>query len=268
MRVTCLILCILPLLSTAQLRNYTIGARHQALGGTSVTLADPWAAFNNPGALGSYDQSTAIAGFQNRYNISNLMTIAGGATYSHPWFTLAAKYYKFGDKYYSEQMMGLTIANRLQMVSFGGGISLLQTRAEGLQPHRKLALELGGTAEITPQILLGVHLFNLKHGSIYPTTMKAGFSFRPQEQIMLNTEIEKQLNTRERIKTGMEYQVIEFLAIRTGIMIQNHKHSKTQITPAFGFGVTPGKLTVDYAFSAHTLGAVHELSVGLTLKEP
>ncbi|MFH6982609.1 PorV/PorQ family protein [Marinoscillum luteum] len=268
MRWILLFLLLTPCLLSAQDGNYALGARNGAMAGTSLTFTDGWAAFNNPGALGGLEASTAMITYQNRYNIEGFHVLGGGLVYHHSLVNTAIKYYKFGDDLFNQQVIGLVLANRIQMVSLGAGINIIQTHAEGLSTRRVAALEMGGTAEITRQIIFGAHIFNFKHGTMHPTTMKAGLSFRPKDFLMINTEVEKQLDSREKFKAGLEYAIIKNVLIRTGLNVQGNDLSNSQVRATFGFGFQPKNFLFDYAFSNENLGAIHEISLAYQLKKP
>jgi len=260
-------LCLLPFILSAQDGTYNLGARNAGLAGTSVTISDSWAVFNNPGALGSVKTTSIMATYQNRYNISGFNVVGGGFVYHQPLFNTALKYYKFGDDLFNQQLIGLTIANRFQMVSLGAGVNIIQTHAEGLSNRRVWTMEMGGTAEITKQLVLGAHIFNFKNGQVYPTTMKAGLSFRPRDFLMINVEIQKQIDSRGQFKSGLEYEVIKNIYIRTGVNVQNNEVTNAVIRGTFGFGFHPKNLLFDYAFTNQNLGAINEISLTYNLKQ-
>lgn len=252
---------LIPTLAISQDGHFEIGARNHAIAGTSVTISDPWAVFNNPGALGSYEHSSVVVSYQNRFNLEGFHVIGGGAIYHHKLFNLAAKYFKFGDHYYNQQLLGLVIANRFQMVSLGIGVNVIQTHIESVNTKRVWVGEFGGTAQLTKQLFFGAHLFNFKHGTRYPTTMKVGLSFRPEEILKLNLELEKQLEQKSRLKAGLEYAIIERFLLRTGVSLQENDDYKTTVLATFGLGFRPGNFICDYAFSSQELGPIHELSI-------
>lgn len=248
----------------AQDGRYTLGARSGGLANASLTIADGWSVFNNPGALGSVTRSSFFAGYQSRYSIAGFNVIGGGAVFHQPKFNTGVKFFKFGDDLYSQQLAGFALANRFHMVSLGLGVNVIQTAAEGLMTRRVWVMELGGRAEITDQLLFGAHIFNLKHGVHYPATMKAGLSFRPMETLRINTEIEKQLEQASRFRSGIEYRPIARLTVRTGVDIQSG-----QVQQCFGFGLQPADFLIDYAFATtNLLGIIHEISIGYLLRQP
>lgn len=251
----------------AQDGDYSLGARSTAMSGTATTLADHWSTFNNPGALGTIEETSAFISYQNRYNVAGFHVIGGGFVYHQEALNIGAKYFRFGDDLFSQQMAGLVMANKFQKVSLGVGINALQSTIEGLQTLRKLAVELGGVAEITRHLHFGAHIFNLTHRQDHPTTMKAGISFRPSQSLTMNFEIEKRLQAREKVKAGIEYQIIERLFVRTGVNIQPNQLGLKNVKSTFGFGFITSSFLFDYAFAtAGKLGVIHELSVSHKIK--
>lgn len=255
--------------ASAQDGDYSLGARNAALSGASITHKDSWSVFNSTGAFGSAEETSAFVSYQNRYNIAGFHVIGGGFVYHSTWLNAGVKYFKFGDNLFNQQTTGIVLANRFQMVSLGLGVNVVQTSAEGLQTRRKVALEFGGVAEINQILSFGAHIFNIKHGELYPTTMKAGISLNPVKPLKINVEIEKQLETKEKLKTGLEYQIIEKLFLRTGISIQGNNLGYSEVKSTYGFGFVPAAFNIDYAFSNDSrLGAVHEISLTYQIKKP
>lgn len=257
------VLCLFVTTSAlAQDGIYSLGARHAGLSGTTVTYADSWATFNNVGGLGAVDRTSAFVSYQNRYGINSFQVFGGGFNYHADVGNVGLKYYKFGDDLFSQQLAGLAVGNRFQMVSLGIGLNVIQTAAEGQQTDQVLAIEFGGRAQVTPQLFFGAHIFNLRNTHEHPTSLKAGISYRPINEVRLNMEVEKQLSAYEMVKAGLEYQPISKLFIRTGLNLQRSMLNKSHVSPAFGLGFQPGTLLIDYAFvSKNDLGAIHEISL-------
>ncbi len=258
------IILLLPLLSIAQDGDYSLGASNSGMGNASVATVNHWSLFNNPGAIGSIQHTTVMVSYQNRYNLKGFHVIGGGVIFHHKWANLGLRYFKFGDELFSQQLVGITLSNQLQMISLGGGINLIQTHSEGYRDDRVWVGEFGGLAEITDQIVFGAHIFNFKHGINYPTTMKAGLRIEPLKNIGISCEVLKQLEQRALFKAGLEYGLLDFLVIRTGINLQGIQgQSKTSTRAAFGFGLTTTGFLMDYSFHSGELGLVHELSLSI-----
>lgn len=244
----------------AQDGKYQMGASSAAIGGSSITVANAWSLFNNPGALGSLDETTAIAAYQNRYDVAGFHVVGGGFVHSMDFATAGIAYYKFGDELYNQQRATFAIGNKIQMVSLGGAVNIIQYHAETLETRRKVAIEFGGVAQIIPELAFGAHIFNFSNNDIVPTVMKAGLSYRPSSQLMINLETEKELGFGEVFKAGVQYQLIEALYFRTGISTQPFRS-------AFGFGILISDFFFDYAFTSDpNLGGIHELSFAYKIR--
>lgn len=251
--------------SYAQDGKFNLGARSAGLGGASLTIRDEYGLFNNIAGISGISNPTAFAGFQDRYGVSEFQVIGGGALYPFSFGTTGIGFYKFGDENFSQQKIHLAVGNKIQMVSLGLGIDLVQYDIATIGTQQVIAIQFGGIAEITPQLLFGAHIFNLNQaeldnetGDRVPTIMKGGLSYLPTDELMLNLEVEKDLDFDEVVKFGIEYEVIDRVFLRTGI-------STDPFINAFGVGFHPKSFKFDYAFSRDAnLGNIHELSISFT----
>ncbi len=252
----------------AQDGKFNFGARNLGIGGASLTLVDHFSLFNNVGGLGRIDGPGAFAGYQNRYGISELQTIGAGAVYKASIGSAGIGFYKFGGDLFTQQRLHLAIGNQIQLVSLGMGIDLVQYNVSSIGTKQVIALQFGGIAEISQQLVFGAHIFNLNQARLIeetaerlPTVMKAGLSYRPGSELMINMEVEKDLGFEEVIKAGIEYEIISKVFLRTGI-------TKEPFASSFGVGFHPKKLRFDYAFADDSaLGPVHEFSMAYSLSK-
>ena len=245
----------------AQDGKYGLGASNAGLAGSSVAVANPWSIFNNVGALGSQHETAAFVAYQNRFNQSEFQTVGGGFIHDTQLATIGAAFYRFGGELYNEQRATLIIANRFQMVSLGIGVNMLQHHVAELETRSRVAIEFGGIVDLLPQLTLGAHIFNLRENIIVPTVMKAGLSYRPSDELMINVETEKSLNFKESFKFGLQYQVIKSLCLRTGL-------ATAPFSGAFGFGLLLSQFDFDYAYTTNpNLGAIHDVSLTFRIQK-
>lgn len=248
--------------SHSQDSRFNFGARNSGLAGASVTLSDQYSLFNNVGGLGRVDNHHLFGGYQNRFGISEFQVIGAGVVYHTEIGNAGFGFYKQGDDLFSQQRLHLAIGHKLQMVSLGLAADLIQYNITTIDTKQVVALEFGGIAEITPQFFFGAHIFNLNQvdlvketGEKIPTIMKAGLSYRPSQELIINVEVEKDLDFDETVKAGIEYQIIENVFIRTGI-------SSNPFLNAYGLGFQPRKLQFDYSYSHDSnLGEIHEVTL-------
>ncbi|MCB2379683.1 hypothetical protein LGH70_18955 [Hymenobacter sp. BT635] len=251
------------------------GARAAALGNASVTLSDVWSVGNNVAGLGQVTSPAVGFYAENRYLSRALNTavlaaaLPVGATTNGKATrgVVGFEAQRFGDKLYSEQRIGAGYGYRGSLVSVGARLDVLQVSIEGLGSKRAVAVSLGGQAEVVPnRLIFGAYLYNLNQARLaeyeqerVPTVLKAGLSFRPTDKVMLNAETEKDVDQAADFKAGVEYQVIEALAVRAGFSTLSRQTTG-------GVGLRAGQFRIDYAAAWHmALGLSQHLAIGLQL---
>ena len=250
----------------------TGGARAAGLANASVTLSDVWAVGNNVAGLGQLSKPVVGVYAENRYLLSALNTVAVAA--AMPLGTVennrarngvvGVEVQRFGGKLYSEQRVGAGYGYRGGLVSVGARVDMLQLSIEGLGSKRAVAVSLGGQAELVPKrLVFGAYLYNLNQAKLadyqqerVPTVLKAGLSYRPTDKVQLNIETEKDVEQDANFKAGLEYRIIEKLALRAGF------RTLTEETTG-GIGFQAGALQIDYAAAWHAaLGLSQHVGVG------
>ncbi|MFT6854572.1 MAG: hypothetical protein ACJA0X_000538 [Cyclobacteriaceae bacterium] len=240
--------------------QYNFGARSAGIGQASSTLMDGWSLFNNIGSLGLIENSSSFLGYQNRYNIGELQSIAGGITYAHDWATIGIGVFRFGGDLFNEQKIKLAIGHKLDMISLGVGINVVQYTIEGLETKRRLAIEFGGTVNLKENLLLAAHIYNFQKSALIPTVMKAGLSYRPIKGLMINIETEKDIDLDQVFRAGVEYQIIAPIYLRTGLQT-------SPVRSSYGIGYVLKSFNLDYAFVDNTdLSSIHEISITYQFK--
>jgi hypothetical protein len=250
------------------------GARAAALGNASATLTDVWAVGNNVAGLGQLAQPSVGFYAENRYFSSAFNTVAlvaamplGSISTEKPprHGVVGFEAQRFGDRLYAEQRLGLGYGYRGGQVSVGGRVDVLQVSIRGLGSRSVVAASLGGQVELIPhRLVFGGYLYNLNQVRLaayederVPTVLKAGLAYRPTDKLLLSMETEKDVERAADFKVGLEYQLLEALALRAGFA------SLTEQTTA-GVGFKAGQLQIDYAAAWQaTLGLSQHVGVSL-----
>ncbi|MBO0357424.1 hypothetical protein J0X19_05665 [Hymenobacter sp. BT186] len=238
----------------------TRGARAAALGNASVTLSDVWAVGNNAAGLGQLSRPVVGVYAENRYLLSALNTVAVAAAMPVGAVendkaqngVVGVELQRFGGKLYNEQRVGAGYGYRGGLVSIGARVDMLQLSMEGLGSRRAVAVSLGGQAELVPKrLVFGAYLYNLNQAKLaeyqderVPTVLKAGLSYRPTAKVSFHIETEKDVEQDADFKAGLEYRIIEKLALRAGF------RTLTEETTG-GLGFQAGALQIDYAAAWH-----------------
>ena len=256
----CLILLFSQNACFAQFGQIEAGARTYGMGRTSLTVSDSWAVFNNVAALSGVKGTEAFLGYSNRFTLSGLNTLQAGATFD-AFFNgkMGIGVTRFGDDLYNEHRLAVGYSHKISNMSIG---------IQGYGTRHNFALEMGGKAQLSETLTLGMHIFNINQAKVsdfederIPTMMRIGISYKPVERVTVNFETEKDTEYPASFKAGLEYQVVKQneneIFIRTGI-------TTAEFLAHFGVGYYKGNFGLDYAFTtlpqvgySHHVGLVY-----------
>ncbi len=237
----------------------TIGARSAAIGNASSILSDEWSLLNNIGGLAKIKETYTAFTFDARPALPGSSRMAAAFSTPLKIGVIGIGVFKFGDNLYSEQILTTGFSNKFGIASLGIKLNYIQYRAEGFGTKNALSISVGGIADITPQLSIGAYIQNLNqpklnNGERVPTRLAVGLSFKPTEQVLLVTEIEKDLLYDPIIKAGIEYSILKKVYARTGFNLNPE-------TAFFGLGFKGWRLKFDYAIQYNnSLNFSHQAS--------
>lgn len=268
MRFSILSVLLLLLAETAVAQNTstTMGARSASMGNSSAMLSDEWSLLNNIGGLAKVNETITAFSFEAKPALPGSSRMA--ATYSTPLKlgTLGVGVFKFGDNVYSEQMLTAGYSNQFGIASLGMKLNYIQYRAEGFGTKSAISVSIGGITEITHQLSIGAYIQNLNQpkltdGERVPVRLAVGLSFKPTEEILLITEIEKDLDYNPVLKAGMEYCIHKKVFGRTGFNLNPE-------AAFFGVGFKGWRLKFDYAIQYNNaLNFAHQASASYRIEK-
>jgi len=269
-KISFIVVLLSALLTTtfAQLTNEVVGARAIGSANASINYTDVWAAHNNIAGLAEFKGTQVGAGFNNRFGVSGFNTMSLAAAHQIGETTTALTIKRFGDNLYNESVIGIGAAHRLDFVSLGLKANILQVAIDELGSKTNVALEFGGLVHVNDEITVGANIFNLNQAKIanynderFSTVLKAGLTYHPSDKLFATIEAEKDVEYKHNVKVGLEYFVIEKLAVRTGFSTLNQNIS-------FGLGLKLNKFDIDYALSYHNqLGVSNAISLGYIINK-
>ncbi|MBF9222229.1 PorV/PorQ family protein [Hymenobacter ruricola] len=267
------------------------GARAAGLSNASVALSgEVWSMGNNVAGISEIQQPTVGFYAENRYfsaalNVGALTVAlplgrqpsaappADGtaapqvvAPAARTWArhgVVAFEAQRFGGTLYNETRAGVGYGYRFGQISLGARVDMLQVSIEGLGSRRVALGTLGGQIEILPnRLTFGASLYNLSQTKLasyqderVPTVLKAGLAYRPNAQVTLLVETEKDVERDANFKAGLEYRPVPVLAARLGLATLTEQASA-------GIGVAAGAFQIDYAAAfQQALGFSQHLSV-------
>lgn len=251
------------LVSVGWTQTLTVGARSAGLGHASVALRDAGAVFSNISGVAHVKRSSLWAGYENRFGFSEgLHAVAVGFIQPTRFGTGSLSVYRFGDALYSHHRLSLGLSHRINQFSVGVRVSEHQYHIEGFDTRFRTVVDVGGQAQLSSQVILGMQLLNItqaslssEHHETIPTLVQVGLSYRPVTSWLLSAEVEHEVTQRPNVKLGVEYTALQKFSLRTGF-------NSVDLRQFFGLGWKHRLLIVNYALSVHThLGLSHQVAL-------
>ncbi|MFZ9234912.1 MAG: hypothetical protein ACO22X_01735 [Algoriphagus sp.] len=255
-----------PFRTSAQidLSTQAFGAKSLGLGAAKLYNQDAWSLFNNVGSLDRIEDSEVGIALDQRYGIQELSTASLSLAFKKPGGSFGIGIARFGREFFQQHRLELGLSTTRGILSFGAKAAWFQTHIEGFGTGNALLLSLGGLAELGPRFFFGLHLSNLNQAKVskqssqpIPTLLTLGITYLPAKNLEIHSELEKDLDHTPLFKLGLQYQLENWIFLRTGYhSAPNSLH--------FGLGLRKNKYGLDYAIGETTgLGGTHLLSLFL-----
>ncbi len=246
---------------------YLNDVKSAAIGFTGTTLTHPSSLISNPASLAQATSLRLFTGYRTHFNFKGLSSKFFGLIWPTSLVNIGITIDHLGDDLYSQQNIGLTLANQLGLTSLGIRANLSQVQFSGFGSKRLFEIDFGGIAEITKEFFVGASISNLNQASLSksekdyrPTIMSVGISYRPTSKAYINLEAAKDVDHATSYKAGIQYSIHKSLWIGMGII------TKPRIN-TFGLGLNYRKFEIDYAMLIHpALGNSHLMSVAYRIK--
>lgn len=245
---------------------FPIGARSWGIGNATVARADFTSGFSNIAGLGRLSEAGIFSAFDSHYGFTGIGTFSfGGVLPLTDDLGLGLSVQRFGDRLYNESAIGVGAGHRIGRVSLGAKVNFIQNAVNAFSltfSRHAYVFEFGGMVQFSSSFSFGAHVFNMtqssysgSYGNRVPTALRTGFLYKPQANIYLSAEVEKNTDLPVSLKAGLEYQVWKKLFLRTGVASRPR-------TSHYGAGFKAGKFYFDYAVHTHAqLGWSHHLSL-------
>jgi hypothetical protein len=236
-----------------------MGARIAGMGFASASVPDEFSVFNNPGTVARLKAISAGFTCETNSLLPGANRIAASFLVPSPIIAGSVGVFKFGDDIYSENLLSVAVGNKLGIASLGGRVNFVQYRANGFGTKSAVSFDFGGLVQLTDQISAGAYIVNLTQARItedeyLPIKLVAGLGFKPTEQLLVSTEIEKDIGFKPAFRGGIEYAIHKKVFVRTGLNLNPSKGF-------FGLGFRSGHLNIDYALQfAFNTGVAHQAS--------
>ena len=212
--------------------------------GTSPSGADvaykEWSPWANPASTSHTDKTIIKIGFENRYFAKELCNEYIGFIVPTPYFNISGSYNFFGFADYNEMMAALTLGKKFGKVAIGIEFDYFNMflASENIYRHAFTA-QVGIQAEITKRFTLGARIFNPIFSKItfedtprkLPVCMHLGANYEPINNLNLLFQLGYTLGNTIDWAFGVEYEIMKFISVRTGIRGINY------VIPQIGVGL-------------------------------
>jgi len=187
--------------------------------------------------------------FENRFFLKELMKEYLGLILPLKSGTIGLVVYRYGNQQYNELKTGMAFSRKFgKTFSAAIQIDYLHTRIEGISSSLNLfSCEIGLMYNPDKHLRIGVHLVNpvpiritRNPDESLPVILVAGLCYKFSENLIMTTEIEKDLENPLIFRLGGEYHLGRTFSVRIGC-------STGPFVFTFGFGLEFGRFRLDIA---------------------
>ncbi len=238
-----------------------IGGRPFALKSYVAVANDAWAVFYNPAGIANLkDREISFAYIPSQFELKELSK--KGLVYYEP--SLPVKFgfggEIFGFSLYKEIIFKISLAKDFGFFAFGVNLNYNFVSIKEYGSAGALSMDFGGISKPVKFLRFGFMLRNLVAGKIGESKEKLqkgielGVAFSPYDNLIVSAGIDKEIYFRESFKYGVEYLLLNIVAIRFGLSNYPAQYSG-------GLGLKISKFQIDYSINNHQyLGLTHQFT--------
>jgi hypothetical protein len=232
--------------------NYPTGADNLAVANSTVAVPTLWSVYHNQAALAYLKGTQAGIYYENRFSMPEFAVKSLAVATNIKPGTIGFALTSFGFSKFSDNKIGLAYSMKLaKYISVGIQIDYFLIHQESYYGNLgTVAAEIGIFANPFENFYIGAHIFNPWRAKIssyqderLPTVFRMGIAYDFSKQVKYSLEVEKNLDLPAFFKTGVSYEPIKNLFLRTGISV-----NKNNVSSAFGLGYIYQNISFDIAF--------------------
>jgi len=205
--------------------NTIVGAANTAMGSTSACSQNVFSAHNNPAGIayvkrigfGIFAEKPFVIKQVNNFNLSAVVPLKKIGS-----FGFDVNY--FGYSAYNETRAGFSYARSFaEVVSVGLKFDYLRLAISDNGSKNLFAFGVGLQYQPIKVLRFGASVYNPVSSNLdteykekLATNFVLGLSYLPSEKLTINVDVDKELNEKFRLKTGVEYKPIKMLFLRIG----------------------------------------------------
>jgi hypothetical protein len=243
-------LFIIPLVSYSQVNP---GPRITALGMTGVALQDVWSLQSNQAGIAAIRKPVATVAYKSEFLNPELSTKSLLIVYPVKKNVFGISFQNYGFTVYNEQRIAFAYAKNFGNTVFASlDFNYHQVKIQQYGSVQTYSVELGLQCLLTDKLIIGGHITNPglsdyqnNLSTVIPVSIEFGMSYRFTNKVLLNSGVTKTLKSTTDVRTGLEYNIVSWLAFRGGF-------SANPFRQYAGFGCGYNNFLVDLAVSSHT----------------
>ncbi|PID89069.1 MAG: hypothetical protein CSB01_03960 [Bacteroidia bacterium] len=233
------------------------GARSVALGQSSSCFRDVWSVVNNQAGLAFIANPTLGIFYEERFGMKEMsVKSVAFALPTNRVGNFGVSFTYFGDKYYNESRINLGYGRMLgKHFAIGLAFDYFAMSVEGnsqVADARALTGEVGVMVEPIENLWISAHAYNpfgvnITNGEYeekLPVLLRLGAMYSFEKDLLFVVELEKELDYKMRLKTGVEYTFLEQFVVRGGVATNPTEFSG-------GIGVKLQRFNLDLSFYRH-----------------
>ena len=248
--------------------SQSAGASTLAMGNASVGLPNPFSSINNQAAMAFMDNGALSVFSRNQFFVDgvNQISAAGILPTKSGAFGLALNYEGFD--LFNESKVGVSYGLLLaEDFSIGAQLTYYSLSIEQYGSTNSISFDAAIMYQAFDDLYVGAQIINPVQQDLtafntdnLPTTLKVGFGWLASDQVTITGELLQQFENDPVVNAGIEYRVIDAVALRTGI-------STNPTLNSFGVGFLLKQIQLDIAANYHqVLGISPALSLTYKLK--
>ncbi len=243
-----------------------IGARPSALKSYVAIANDVWAIFYNPAGIANLkDREISFSYIPSQFELKELSK--KGLVYYEPSLPVKFGFGSeiFGFSLYKETIYKVSLARDFNFFAFGVNINYNFISIKDYGSAGALSIDVGAVSKPVKFLKFGFMLRNLIAGKIgeskekLPKGIEFGVAFLPYDNLIVSAGVDKEIYFRESFKYGVEYLLLDLVAIRFGL-------SNYPVQYSGGIGLKISKFQIDYSIDNHQyLGLTHQVTFSAKL---
>jgi hypothetical protein len=243
-----------------------VGARVASLGGSCLGFTNEvWSVNFCPGALALLETNEASFLYSPQpFGISELSVKAMAAAFPTNKGVIGFSAYTYGFELYKEFSTTLSYVNSLYHVGVGVNISYNSLRIQQYGSASTIGCDIGVHIPFSDQFQSGIFVKNINAPTIgeshekLPQLFEIGGTYSPLKEVHLTFDYQKELGFDASTRFGVEYWMVDWIALRGGISDQPSLSSG-------GIGLRYSPVRFDYAMTFHQyLGWTHQVSMTIS----